>query len=387
MALANTIPFEISSRIFIDCLPPRGQRHLTSTAAPLLLAQVCQRWRAVALSTPSLWNSVDLESNWSGISSREDPLRPSDEDDDHATMNCLLLDLWFSRAGEPPLSLTITCAFVLGPSARIHPSILAALAAYAPRCRRIEISMSSWDFCSSIQEIRGPFPLLQALDITINDAVPTVPLTAFHPAPNLRTLRLAGSLNPPSFGDIGSPELQSLTLTFWMNFPQCIEILQRFPHLRHLSLPSIDSAILARPSVLPISELRTLECSSHLFRVIAFPRLQSLTVPLPSDADAQRLARFLASPSCQIQELAITIEFSGISDEALYQCLSAGSTFVQLTLRFHVSRTSWRIPSLPQLRTLRIFDIRCWRAGLLLRGAFVYDFSKESLSRRDIPPG
>jgi hypothetical protein len=62
--------------------------------APLQVAQICGHWRAIALATPELWSSVLLEfreNNYSG-------------DDIYDFFN-----LWLTRAGDYPLSITILC--------------------------------------------------------------------------------------------------------------------------------------------------------------------------------------------------------------------------------------------------------------------------------------
>ncbi|KAJ7433068.1 hypothetical protein B0H11DRAFT_1662082, partial [Mycena galericulata] len=53
-----TLPPEITSEIFRQCLPPLEGPHtslLNVKQAPLLLLQVCATWRSLAMSTPCLW--------------------------------------------------------------------------------------------------------------------------------------------------------------------------------------------------------------------------------------------------------------------------------------------------------------------------------------------
>ncbi|EJD06209.1 uncharacterized protein FOMMEDRAFT_153610 [Fomitiporia mediterranea MF3/22] len=51
----NYIPSEVLSLIFIHCVsfPP-------DFTEPLILSEVCRKWRAVALQTPALWNTITL---------------------------------------------------------------------------------------------------------------------------------------------------------------------------------------------------------------------------------------------------------------------------------------------------------------------------------------
>ncbi|KAF8426142.1 hypothetical protein L210DRAFT_3335584, partial [Boletus edulis BED1] len=49
------LPVELHGRIFVECLPDGPYVEPASKEAPLLLVQVCRRWREVALQTPQLW--------------------------------------------------------------------------------------------------------------------------------------------------------------------------------------------------------------------------------------------------------------------------------------------------------------------------------------------
>ncbi|KAJ7909106.1 hypothetical protein B0H13DRAFT_1452762, partial [Mycena leptocephala] len=53
-----TLPIDITSRIFLHCLPTHGRVVPSPSTAPLVLAQICRHWRQVALSTCRLWNSI-----------------------------------------------------------------------------------------------------------------------------------------------------------------------------------------------------------------------------------------------------------------------------------------------------------------------------------------
>ncbi|KAJ7263933.1 hypothetical protein C8J57DRAFT_1512745 [Mycena rebaudengoi] len=58
---ALDILFEITSKIFIECLPVDRRVFPSPESSSLLLAQVGQQWRSVALSTRELWSSIALE--------------------------------------------------------------------------------------------------------------------------------------------------------------------------------------------------------------------------------------------------------------------------------------------------------------------------------------
>ncbi|KAJ7704604.1 hypothetical protein B0H17DRAFT_1193807 [Mycena rosella] len=56
-----TLPNEIMSEIFVHFLPVYPYRSpLIGPRSPALLAQICRKWRDIALSTPELWRAVKL---------------------------------------------------------------------------------------------------------------------------------------------------------------------------------------------------------------------------------------------------------------------------------------------------------------------------------------
>ncbi|KAJ7858204.1 hypothetical protein B0H13DRAFT_1469952, partial [Mycena leptocephala] len=50
-----TLPVEIVSEIFINCLPPYPKHPPKRSVLSTLLGQICRTWREIALSTPALW--------------------------------------------------------------------------------------------------------------------------------------------------------------------------------------------------------------------------------------------------------------------------------------------------------------------------------------------
>ncbi|KAJ7149603.1 hypothetical protein C8R46DRAFT_862664, partial [Mycena filopes] len=53
------LPTEIICEIFLRFLPIYPLRPpLTGPGSPTVLTQVCRAWRAIALSTPSLWRAI-----------------------------------------------------------------------------------------------------------------------------------------------------------------------------------------------------------------------------------------------------------------------------------------------------------------------------------------
>lgn len=85
-----TLPAEITSRIFVECLPPHGRVRPSLRQAPLSISQVCRHWREVALSIGELWSSLDMLFG----------VKQDDQETD-------LVETWLSRSSGHTLSWTI----------------------------------------------------------------------------------------------------------------------------------------------------------------------------------------------------------------------------------------------------------------------------------------
>ncbi|KAJ6463979.1 hypothetical protein C8R45DRAFT_505490 [Mycena sanguinolenta] len=77
------LPYELSSKIFLRCLPSSPSPS-KPYAAPMLLMQVCKAWTDIALATPELWSAIDLR---------------------HSRVD--FLQSWLRRAQQYPLSITL----------------------------------------------------------------------------------------------------------------------------------------------------------------------------------------------------------------------------------------------------------------------------------------
>jgi hypothetical protein len=87
-----TLPPEMTSEIFIYCLPSKREMDVVNpNEAPLLLMHVCRAWRQLAISTPALWTTFDI-------------YHPGP-----SSLPCLteIAQTWFERARKCPLSVRI----------------------------------------------------------------------------------------------------------------------------------------------------------------------------------------------------------------------------------------------------------------------------------------
>ena len=94
IAPIRRLPPEVMSEIFLHCMAPvdpfdpRESPRLDKS--PLLVSQLCSRWRKIALSTPRLWTSFALT------------IQPKYLKDD-----VLLAKTWLGRSGTCPLSIAL----------------------------------------------------------------------------------------------------------------------------------------------------------------------------------------------------------------------------------------------------------------------------------------
>jgi hypothetical protein len=146
-------PYELICQIFLLCLPRHGRVLPSDKTAPLLLAQICSHWRAIALSIPQLWNSIFLDfthgARYDGISALfgldSYPIRGI----------VALVEGWFARAGELPLSITVDTD-PRRPSSRNPPivlphDLLSLIIGKSAQWGRIELSIQRRTLDSSMR--------------------------------------------------------------------------------------------------------------------------------------------------------------------------------------------------------------------------------------------
>ncbi|KAJ7655347.1 hypothetical protein B0H17DRAFT_1099257 [Mycena rosella] len=160
-----TLPLEITSEIFLWCSP--RDFAADPSEAPMLLLQVCRAWRAIALSVPVLWDSIDDEFT-----------TPAKMED--------VVTSWFSRAGA---RLFLKLSYISDPeSAPMHSLIHR----HASRLQSLKLYTHSQCLCD-LADIR-PFPLLRDLYLcSYNFDMPEstgTPIPVFSGAPLLRHLSL-----------------------------------------------------------------------------------------------------------------------------------------------------------------------------------------------------
>ncbi|KDR80436.1 hypothetical protein GALMADRAFT_1199674 [Galerina marginata CBS 339.88] len=116
------IPSDILHEIFYHCLSTHRNPIMSITEAPLLLTRICGPWRTMALSSHRIWSKLHIPLLPFSVVNYSPPPHPPGADtsgmwesrresaDKYArTMRarCRLADIWLSRSGSCPLSISI----------------------------------------------------------------------------------------------------------------------------------------------------------------------------------------------------------------------------------------------------------------------------------------
>ncbi|KAK7028412.1 hypothetical protein R3P38DRAFT_2936300, partial [Favolaschia claudopus] len=129
----SRLPLELSSQIFLQCLPedpPKPAAH----SVPMLLLNICSAWRDIALSMPDLWTTIYLD-------------RPQIQ----------TLELWGSRARGHALCIHIHTA--------LDFDLVAFLARYAKQIKHLSLYQQDVDLDSDSLDGLVSLPRLESLEI------------------------------------------------------------------------------------------------------------------------------------------------------------------------------------------------------------------------------
>ncbi|KAJ7608228.1 hypothetical protein FB45DRAFT_1067599 [Roridomyces roridus] len=289
-----TLPAEITSEIFTQFLPSEAERpSLVGPLSPSFLLQICRQWRDVALTTPALWSTMNLDVDDSGRQDRQ----------------LHVLDCWFQRSGHCPLSISIMSWSEQVPAAAVTP-LAEAISAHASRIRDMEIRLpyerlgcftNAMPLLHSVTV--GPTQFLSA-SIHVSEELQ---LKLFADAPSLKDVVLSNFFNPFC---IALPWSQFTSLTASLFCNEAAEILRQSPILEICNIDVYDPrrSLPTISSIPPLSSLHSLRLVwegeegspgdvaslEQFFSTLALPALESLVVSeyfLGDDPVAAILAR------------------------------------------------------------------------------------------------
>ncbi|KAJ7703934.1 hypothetical protein B0H17DRAFT_39218 [Mycena rosella] len=295
-----TLPVEITTKIFLDCLPVGLPSYDTKSCTPLkdpplLLTGICWHWRIIALSTPQLWSHVRLEFlGKHGVQAGHID-----------SWWVAFLGRWLSRAQTQPLSMTI--------SNLTHRDPDEALVGLLDSCRKqwqdvtLKLPFNLFSHFSTHEFL----PVLQRLALDAHSIPPTpdISITAFQHAPALTHVRLDGWLRPCHFT---LPWAQLTTLELASASPlDCAEALRCTPKLVTCILEILEApgTSLAPRSVPPMHHLRSLTLTGtahcYIFPYLALPALEELDLAGRSlnSSDLSSVQFLVSRSGCQLRRL------------------------------------------------------------------------------------
>ncbi|KAJ7639313.1 hypothetical protein FB45DRAFT_424637 [Roridomyces roridus] len=297
-----SLPPEITSEIFIHCLPSLQLRPdgVDPMQVPLLVSHVCSQWRRIAISTPLLWRELNIDL---GIRRRQG----SD-----------IVDTWLARAQHCPLSVRIRGLVLdLVDSARFFE----AFRRHAWKMQSLELEIHMEDF-EEMEKPMPEFPLLRELSLSsadgwtlLNESLDKM----FADVPQISQVRLC--YFPAKVDMVALPwdQLQKFTGEFY-ELSECLEALRLMPNIVectfsvHETVVEDDSHQMVSHSQLrtftlfqskPLDEDEAVPRSAQLLALITFPNLETLQLLDIEDYDAQALASFLGRGSPPLKRLVI----------------------------------------------------------------------------------
>ncbi|KAJ7368784.1 hypothetical protein DFH08DRAFT_727614 [Mycena albidolilacea] len=300
-----TLPPEMTSEIFIHCLPAKRDIDVVNPEeAPLLLMHVCRAWRHIAISTPALWTAFDICQT--------------------AGLHCLaeIAQAWFERARKCPLSVSI------------YGSLSAhnAFDAFMKTFRQNSRQMASLELHMHVEDFRVvdlhlfevfDFPLLQKLSVRVlidedseEDPADVNAISMFYNAPLLHEVLISEAL--PSFVVLPWQQITKFTGELY-SVEDCLEAISLMPNLLECTFSAFELenddadelAVVSHPNMQYLALLTTTSIlgkrasSVEVLTLIRLPALRTLEILDTDDFDEEELDAFLELSSPPLRKLTV----------------------------------------------------------------------------------
>lgn len=316
----HEFPDELLCSIFLQSIRPCNTWGVGTTAPPWKIAQVCRRWRAVALDYPELWTWVYVNV----LDSRYTPSVP-------------MLQLWLERSRGQPLDIAWKEWFVdyyetiddyegLGDedgeliehdisSRPLNKALSVILLAQMRRCRTIQIVWGSGFFNPKNQEA----PILEFLDIRDRDDNIPVESHSNHPllgliAPKLHHLKVSMGDPRPQPGALLVIPQQSNVIThvdlgYWLSTRDILDFIRTYPSLKHFGITGPhddDTSGDVSADVITHNSIAVLKCDglfASIFSRLRLPALKLLYLNTVLEDDIEAAVPFIARSGCNLERL------------------------------------------------------------------------------------
>ncbi|KAJ7466229.1 hypothetical protein B0H11DRAFT_2048916 [Mycena galericulata] len=312
---------------------------------PLLqLSQVCSRWHTIALGTPSLWNTIELDSVLWSVPGQIDKFMK-------------LLRSALERGRNFPLDVSLHTERGMLP----YVPALALVAAHSARWQTATFGFSlSQAVVDVLSSAKSRLPRLKTLELHIwNDYWRSLPaLEIFEAVPRLTDVIFEGPLETIShlpFGQLSSFRIPNLMIE---DIPMVVSLLPRFTHIAEVCLEVLviadpgDLIIHVPPLESPIRslylELSDVVHPQHCLPVLAsflgnltLPHLEELEVEscdypaLPLPWPNPTFLSLCARSSLDIRLKSLQLYDVNISHAELLACLSNLPSLEELAISDH----------------------------------------------------
>ncbi|KAJ7044738.1 hypothetical protein C8F04DRAFT_595623 [Mycena alexandri] len=279
-----TLPPEITSEIFLHCLPETRELDVVNPReAPLLLTHVCRAWRQIASSLPALWTTFQV-------------------------MNVVdfprlfrIAEIWFTHSRQCPISVKVYGSLRL----------VNNFAGLRETFRQHSGRMHSLDLQVSVENLEKmnsdglDFGLLQKLSLRLFDADvdDDDPITMFGNVPLLRELLMSEA--PPSFVPLPWQQLTKFTGEIFTP-AQSMEALHLMPNLVDCAFSVFrddegDLKVFTHTKIQHFSIFGSMDMlgtsadSAQLIALITLPVLRTLEIHDVDDFEGTPLDSMLAS--------------------------------------------------------------------------------------------
>ncbi|KAJ7462165.1 hypothetical protein FB451DRAFT_480103 [Mycena latifolia] len=364
----RTLPVEIISEIFTHCLPA-GNAKVSLSQAPFLLLWICRRWREIALSTPRLWSSLDID-----VVKLRQQVSSQVPGPDWVS----LAAGWLGRARSHRLSVTLRHPpEEQSTETRFQPD-LAFLKQISHRLESLEVhgleqfTREAEDSLEPLDYTPGLFPLLRRLvfgpatpgEDTIYDCW----FAFFGDAPQLRELEILGCI------DIKVVPLPWHKLTkftgYDLDLGDCLEMLHLTPDLEECTFKILGSASTMQPVIhlrlksLTILPGSTGKCMTDILASLTLPTLETLQLSELSGISTSMFEAFLSRSSAPLRTFTVAFDMWATRFDNWNKCfrlmpdlenLSLCCNDLELQTGFMKAFGTSEEQLLPRLRRLNLF--------------------------------
>jgi hypothetical protein len=217
--LLNSTPVDIWEDIFFQCLPlpddwnaSTDRPHCSTQTAPLLLRQICRKWRKVAIAQPNLWCYLKV------VISQGKTYPPAP-----------LVSQWLEMSGCLPLTLLLYQETGSAANQRAVRDVLELYRRYIPRWKNIRLELAGLDFGETLAFQQCRAPLLEHLYLKSWPITKNPENAPLQVMPRLRTLSLSCMLVMDSLQEPCLPRtfgmLRSISIDTVMSVGAALQIL------------------------------------------------------------------------------------------------------------------------------------------------------------------